>query len=198
MAKYGLAQVDLNFLARMALLGITDEPERDIATLLESHQPIERETRLALARALRGSAKGKGATLKLSGHGRVGFYRRLRKLRAKILLGKTADKLAATHGYNEAVRLVASKAKPSLSIKSIEEAVTLSRRLDAWLEDCHRLGTTEISDFALELAFLYAVTAGQQPSDMIKPSLALLAENLAQFELQILEAKGLRVGEDKP
>lgn len=197
MAKHGLAQVDLNFLARMALLGITQEPERDIATLLESHQPIERETRLALARAFRGSTKGKGATLKLTGHGQMGFYRRLRNLRAKILLGKTADRLSAAHGYNAAVKLVAKHAKPRRSIKTIEEAVTLSRRLDAWLDAGRRLGTTEVSDFSLELAFLYAVMTGRQPSDMIKPSLALLAESLAQLEQQISDAQGLRVGKSK-
>ena len=178
--------------------GITDEPEREIATLLESGQPIEWETRVALAQALRGSAKGNLPTLKLSGHGRHGFYRRLRNLRAKIILGKSADTLSAKTGYNEAVKLVAANAKPRRTVKTIENAVTLSKRLDEWLEECRRNGTMEVSNFALEIAFLYAVMTEQQPADAIKPSLALLAENLAQFELQMIDAQGLRVGKRSP
>lgn len=193
MAKDEFADVDLNFLARMALLGFLEEPERKIATLLESGQPIEWETRVALAKALRGSAKDNVPTLKLGGHGRMGFYRRFRNLRATIILGKTADSLSAQLGYNESVRLVAEQARPRRTVKTIERAVTLSRRLDQWLEECRRLGATEASDFALEIAFLYAVMTEQQPSDAIKPSLTLLAKIFAQFELQIIEAQGLRL-----
>jgi hypothetical protein len=193
MAKHGLAQMDLNFLAIIALLGIIAEPERQIAALLESDQPIELETRLAIARALRGNSKDGAPSLRLSGHGSLRFYRRFRNLREKIALGKEANILAAKLGYTDAVKKVAKDSKPRRGIKTIEEAVTLSRKFDEWLAECGSVDAGSKLRFALEMAFAYALLTDQEPGEAIKPSLARLAALLGDFEAKVIEAKGTKL-----
>ncbi|WP_394730606.1 hypothetical protein [Altererythrobacter sp. GH1-8] len=191
--KYGLGLVDLNFIARMALLGFSENPARDIARLLESQYPIEFETRIALAKALRGSA-GNGVRLHVQGQGKSAFYRRLRNLKAKLIEGRAADAVIGKLGYEKAVR--ASADVHNRSEKTIESAITVSRELEAWIQSCREKGSNH-SDGALEIAFLYAKLTESEPQSWLKRSIEDLAFLIADTEIALKRAEGRKPGTHK-
>ena len=180
MVKYGLDQVDLNRRASLALAGMSESPERDIAELLQSGQPIEVEVREKIARALRGQATGINLKAKLSKETK--FYRRLRKNLIQIRIGEIADDQVASLGYAKAIKTTSKEYRTPK--KTVEAHVTLSRKARKWAEgwlsqnpDCE-----DLTIFELKVAFVYALLKEDMPENWIKPSLQELCSVLDDFD----------------
>ena len=148
MAKYGLGGgKDLNLLAQLALGGLLETPERHIAALMRSSQPIELETRQSLANALEGKSNGGSLELKQKGRGKV--VRRFQEFRARIKLGREVRALQTDLTYECAVKKVAEQSHESE--KNIQRFRALSRKCDNWI-DQHRNEESDLSNLALECA----------------------------------------------
>lgn len=104
--RHGLTQIDLNLKARLALGGLSDTPERDIARLLTSHQPIEPETRLALAAALLGT--GHGITLQSDAKKSTKALRSFMLRRRRIALVRPIARLPKGSNIRSAIQRAAA------------------------------------------------------------------------------------------
>lgn len=176
--QYGLGRVDLNLLAQLALYGVSDTPERDIADLLRSGQPIEPQTRMMLADAFDG--RSKNCHLKFHKTEHAARYRAFMLRRRRLQIGREAIALGLTQGRARAEGVMAEKC--GCSTKTISANITFARRLDAWVESVRSdPSRNHYSDFALELVFLYADATNKRPDEALKPS----AETLAEFIRQI-------------
>lgn len=185
--QYGLGRVDLNLLAQLALFGISETPERDVADLLRSGQPIEPQTRLLLAEALDG--RSKNFHLKFHKTESGAGYRAFMLRRRRLQIGREAIALGLTQGRARAERITAEKY--GCSTKTISATITLTRRLDAWVASVRTDSSRDqYSDTALEFAFLYADATNQHPDQALRPS----AEGLAELVLHLddFQAPALR------
>lgn len=177
--KYGLGLIDLNLLAQMALSGLSDTPERDVADLLRSGQPIEPETRRQLADAL--DAQTDGFHLKFHKMDRTAGYRAFALRRRRLQIGREAIALGATLGSGKAKKLTA--AKYTCSIKTVGAHIAFARRLDAWLASVRGDPSRgPYSDFALEIVFLYADATNKRPDEALKPSAEMLARLVRRLD----------------
>jgi len=189
-AKYGLAQEDLNFLVQMSLAGLIDEPERHLADLLISQQPIEVRTRLALANALSGRLSG--STLKVRQPKQVSFVRKFRRARYQIDVGRRMSAKMNQDGltYEDAVAALVETC--GRSDKWVQACHTKANKLGRWIQECRKGGLNH-SDEALEMAFVYSALKGLDPSDGLKPTVEQLAEFVTLFEQKIADASGILV-----
>lgn len=190
MAKYGLSQVDLNLRARLALAGMSDKPERDIAALLRSSQPIEKRTRECLAEAFEGGAAGLAlkATNKKAGL----TTRRFRKHIADLRAGRKAIEAQGQLGYAGGIEKIVGKM--GISPKSVEKYVALAHKVDAWVRSTTEsdLGQYEhLSKEELEIAYLYAVVTNQKPDDCVRPGLPALVSILNEWDRLHDDARGI-------
>lgn len=176
MAKQGLGQVDLNVRARLAIMGMSEDPARDLGVLFSSGQPIEASTRELLTDLFGGRALGTELVLKNTGSAAV--YRRVRKRLVMTAAVGTICKLDQ-HGEK-------TKAKEQLashfgcSLKTIERYLTLKQKADRWAS--HRMGHRNnpvgTTTWHLFVAFLYADATKQQPHCVVKSSLPSLCAML--------------------
>lgn len=190
MAKYGLAQVDLNLSAQLALAGLSATPERDIAALLRSGQPIEALTRERLADALIGKAEGVKLT---ASHRKVhAGYRKIRRKRSDAQVGRELVSTIKVLGYDKAIEN-ASSAK-GIGVKSLEAHVTLARKIEVWIESIRSSQPSRVnglSDAELEVAYLYADLTKQQPEECIRPTLPALVRYMDLLEQRHADARGI-------
>lgn len=171
---------DLNLLARFALAGLLETPERHIADLMRSDQIIEAETRQSLADALEG--KSDTGSLVIKNKDRTQVLRRFQRLRKRIQLGRDVRATRSDLSYADAVKEIAKKV--GKSEKAIEGYVTLSAKCDRWIEQQRALGHNH-SDLALECAFVYMQVGSNDPDNPIKPSIEGLADLIKEFERHI-------------
>ena len=175
----GVPKQDLNLLARFAIAGFLDEPEKHLAKLLRSSEPIEDETRSAIANAL--EAKSTAGQLKFGERGEGKALRRFRKKRADIQIGREVRELQKRLRYEDAIEEVSKRPGERRGVKAIEKCVTLSRKLDEWVEGLRAAGSQH-SELALECAFVYRPTGSNDSDNPIKPSLETLANMIATLD----------------
>lgn len=173
---------DLNLLARFALAGILEAPERHIAELLRSSQTIEAKTRQSLADALEGKSDTGSLVIKNQKSGQI--LRRFQRLRKRIELGRDARALQSDKTYSDAITKIADAV--GKSEKSIEGYVTLSAKCDRWIEQQRALGHNH-SDLALECAFVYMQVGSNDPDNPIKPSIETFADIIRELEMCVGE-----------
>ena len=189
--RYGLARIDLNLKARLALAGFSDSPERDIAELLSSPQPIEPETRRALAAALLGKGKGKSSGISLQSDAKKStkMLRSFLLKRRRITLVRPIARLPK--GSNTKTAIQQAAASELVSDKTIEAAIAEARRLDAWIAKVKRQKRAQgFTVPMLELAYIYAAVKGQKPETYLKDTLPALAELVDHFDQLQREAGG--------
>ena len=188
MAKFGLGQVDLNLLARLALSGLTENPERDIASLLRSKQPIEQFTRELLAEALDGQSNK--LILKATNRAVAKGFRAYRLRLKRLSVAREVRALIPEFGYEEAILKVSMK---GMSQSQISQCYTYLKKLEHWLAECRAEGADQ-SDEALVVAFIYADISNIPKRAAIKPSLEHLARLLADAEQEFVNARGTEIG----
>lgn len=187
--RRGLAQIDLNLKARLALLGLSDTPERDIAELMASNQPIELETRQGMAAALLGKDHGMG--LRLESKKSTLMLRRFLVKRKRLALGRAVEQQIAELGYNTAIEK--AMALQQLGRKTVEALVTESRRADAWIARLKRQNRTEgFTVETLELAYLYAALTKQKPEQFLIATLSAFSELVDRLDDLQTQVGGLR------
>jgi hypothetical protein len=186
--RYGLGQIDLNLQAQLALMGLSDTPERDIAELLRSGQPIEEKTRQRLADALEGKAKR--IHLKAVGLNASQSLRSLQSWRRNVQIGKAIDALIPDLGYDAGIKHGAITY--STSEKSIVSYLAWYRKMRKWIAAIREAREHEhLSDFALEVAFLYAKATRRKPAECLSSDAGEFADFIAWTDE--LESKtGLR------
>ena len=189
MAKYGLGQVDLNLLAQMGLAGLTAEPEHHLSRLLRSGQPIEEQTRIALADALDG--RPGGSKLKLSQTGQHAFVRSFRKLRQQIEIGRRVEASMDGLAYADAIEKVTQSCR--YGDKSVERFYTMAKDCALWIGECRKQGL-EHTDEAFDVAFIYSKLKKIDRKNALKPSVELFAEIFDAFECMLVDAEGARRG----
>lgn len=185
--RHGLTQIDLNLKARLALGGLSDTPERDIARLLTSHQPIEPETRLALAAALLGT--GHGITLQSDAKKSTKALRSFMLRRRRIALVRPIARLPKGSNIRSAIQRAAASAL--VGEKTIEAAVTEARRIDAWIAKVKgQKRARGLTVEMLELAYIYAAVKRQRPEKLLNDTLPTLAELVGYFDQLHQQAEG--------
>lgn len=190
MTRYGLGQVDLNLRAQLALHGLSRSPEADIVDLLRSEQPIERETRNRLADALEG---GPGRlSLKATGKQSTRVFNAFHLRRDRLATGRDVLSRIPDIGYDDAIRDGARR--HAMGQKSLAAAVALARKVEAWIQRV-RLESVQygdLSDFALEVVYLYADATERDPMSCLRPSARNFAALLEFFDELRTSASGLR------
>lgn len=198
MAKYGLGRSDLNLRARLAIRGLTDTPERDIAALLRSGQPIEPETSHLLAGAFEGRLKS--ITIKLEGRNRSRLHRSFRIRLKRLEIGREVKALVEDPlveerlSYDDGVKKVAAG---GTSEATVEAAYTFLNKRDAWVTSSREAGSQH-TDFELTVAFIYSDLKGIRPEEAIKPSLSTLAALLEEVERDLIDSRELRLPTTAP
>ncbi len=188
MAKYGLAQIDLNLLVQMSLAGLIDEPEQHLANLLRSRQPIEARTRQALVDVLDGRLPGSRIRVTQTKQGK--FVRRFRNMRRQLKVGQqVSEKMKEDSlSYDQAVAKIAGTC--GRSDKWVQSAHTQSNKLMLWIDGC-RTRRLNLSDAALEMAFIYSTLKDLDPVDGLKPTVELLAKTVLMLEEVVIDAEGI-------
>ena len=196
MARYGLRQVDLNLLAQLALHGLSRLPEADIVNLLRSEQPIERETRDRLADALEG---GPGRlTLKAIGKQPMKVFNAFQLRRDRLATGRDVLSRIPDIGYDEAI--LDGATRHPMGQKSLAAAVAFARKVEAWIQSIRLASgpSNDLSDFALEVVYLYADATERDPMSCLRPSARDLAILLEFFDERRASATGLRPARSGP
>ena len=184
--KYGLGQIDLNLLAQLALLGHSNTPERDIADLMRSGQPIEESTRLLLAEVLDG--RGNGIQFKVRPNPRTAPVRAFELRRKRLRMGQEAIELGRQRTKAEANRQIAIKY--GCSEKSVEASSTFARRAAAWIESIRPDHAQGFTNSTLEVVFCYADATNKHPDEALKASAGDFAKLIRSFD--DLQAPALR------
>lgn len=170
---------DLNLLARFAIAGFLDEPERHLAALMRSSEPIDGETRAKIADALEG--RHAAGQLKFQDRCKGQVLRRFRKIRSDIQIGREVRELQNDLNYKDATEEVSKRRGERRGAKTIEKCVTLSHKLDKWIEKARAEGFL-YSNLALECAFVYQIVGQNDPDNPIKPSFETLANMIATID----------------
>lgn len=195
MAKRGLG-IDLNQRACLALMGLSENPEADIARLLRSLQSIEPLTRALLANALEG--KSNSVTIRLTRAPKFQSLQKFQKRLNRLKHGRDAIHEIDALGYDKAVEAFASKL--NVSPKSVIASIAMVRKIDAWIlairNDWPDLSHIENRD--LEMAYLYADAFGHDPVSVIKYSLPILRKLVDHWQNQLAGKAELGWGPFEP
>lgn len=134
-----------------------------------------------------------GITFKIGSSDRTGFAKKYLRNFTRVRQGRFARSLIPAMGYEGAIEQLADKMRKDAS--SAKACVTLANKVDAWIDRVRKdmPEHSDLDDFALELAFLYAQTRKAEPESELKPSLPLFAELMRAF-LQ-LQDRSLRSDE---
>jgi hypothetical protein len=190
MARYGLGHVDLNLRAQLALRGLTDNPTADIARLLASIQPIEPESRVLLAAALK-AKPGPTIHLRATASKHHKALNSFRKRLVRLWMGREGLKLIQSLGYNKAVCALA--VEHSVSDKTVIASIALARRLAQRIERMRktRPDVAHLTDRELEIAYLHGNATRRDPLLSIRPSLPDLAQLIDEYERLLQASAGL-------
>jgi hypothetical protein len=161
LARYGIGGIDHNLRAQIALMGLSEAPEIDIAELFESGHPIEPETRSQLAAALRGA--NETASLQLRARPAAKMVRKLRLRLKSIAIGRLVITRSAESGYGKAIQSVSIDA--GTGTKSVESAHTLAMKAADWTREARSTQPhlASVSDDDLDAAFAIGLALGFAP-----------------------------------
>jgi len=162
----------LNIAAFMALAGLSDAPERDLAALLRSNFEIDPIIRTMLADALAGAPKHGRISLRAEGLKNSKANNLVRKVKLhtkRARIGREAMFLQSKgESYDDAVRATAST--QGISEKAVEACITFARKMDDWIDrNLPGAGSFSLGEdgdrLLLEGTYCAAIINGRDPDD---------------------------------